>query len=104
MSGFNFLSHIKRQIAFSEKTFGPGARTKGVIEHIRKELKEIEEAPGDLSEWIDVMILAIDGASRAGHSAEQIIDGLVAKQTKNEGRKWPDWRTASQDSPIEHEE
>lgn len=99
---FDLISHIERAKAFSERTFGPGARTAGVIAHIRKELAEIEAAPADLSEWIDVVILALDGAWRAGYSAEQIVAALEAKQSKNEARKWPDWRTAPADGPIEH--
>ncbi|HBO4117078.1 dATP/dGTP pyrophosphohydrolase domain-containing protein [Pseudomonas aeruginosa] len=99
---FNFEQHVQRQRDFSERTFGPDARAASVIGHIRKELREIEEAPGDLAEWIDVVILALDGAWRTGATPAQIIDALVAKQTKNEARTWPDWRTAPADKAIEH--
>lgn len=101
-NSFDFLAHIRRQIAFSERTFGPGPRTTGVLDHIRKELLEVEAAPHDLEEWIDVLMLALDGAWRSGATPEQIIAQLVAKQTKNERRKWPDWRTAPPDKAIEH--
>lgn len=94
---FDFWAHLNRQRAFSERTFGPGARTAGVIDHIHKELREIETDPSDISEWIDVVILALDGAWRAGHTATSIIEALVAKQEKNEARQWPDWRTAPAD-------
>ena len=100
---FDFRAHLERQQVWSAKTFGPGPRTKGVIDHIRKELCEIEAEPYDLSEWMDVVILALDGAWRAGYSPTQIISGLVAKQTKNEDRHWPDWRTMSPDAAIEHD-
>jgi len=100
---FDFLAHIRRHMAFSERTFGPGARAAGVIDHIRKELREIEAAPHDLEEWIDVLMLALDGAWRCGATPEQIVAQLVAKQTKNEGRKWPDWRTAPPGKAIEHD-
>lgn len=99
---FDFRAHLQRQREFSEKTFGPGDRAKGVVAHIRKELTEIEAAPGDLTEWIDVAILALDGAWRSGADPDQIIAALVAKQTKNEARQWPDWRTMSPDQAIEH--
>lgn len=99
---FNFYEHLLRQISFSERTFGPGPRTHGVVDHIRKELNEILAAPDDLEEWIDVMILAIDGAWRCGGNPEQIIAKLQAKQAKNEARVWPDWRTADPDKAIEH--
>ena len=100
---FDLLAHLQRQREWSGQTFGPGARTAGVIDHIRKELREIEADPADISEWIDVTILALDGAWRAGYQPQDIIDALVAKQTKNEGRVWPDWRTAPVDQAIEHE-
>lgn len=101
-AAFDILAHLQRQREFSEHTFGPGARTAGICDHIRKELKEIEANPSDLTEWIDVVILALDGAWRAGGSPQQIIDALVAKQAKNESRIWPDWRTVPSDKAIEH--
>ena len=98
----DFIAHLHRQRAFSARTFGPGARTAGVLDHIRKELREIEAKPDDLSEWIDVVLLACDGAWRAGHTPEQIAEALAAKLAHNETREWPDWRTADPDRAIEH--
>lgn len=100
---FDFVAHCYRQRRFSEKVFGPGARTKGVIDHIRKELTEIEKDPADVEEWVDVILLALDGAWRAGWTPEAIASAISAKQTKNEGRTWPDWRTAPPDKAIEHD-
>lgn len=99
----NLVDHIYRQRFFSISTFGPGLRTAGVCDHIRKELREIEAEPNDLEEWVDVIILALDGAWRSGADPEQICAAIVAKQTKNEGRTWPDWRTQPQDKAIEHD-
>lgn len=99
---FDFLAHLRRQCKFSLRTFGPGERTQGLIDHIIKELDEIESDPTDLSEWIDVVILALDGAWRIGATPEDIVAALVAKQTKNESRNWPDWRTAQAGKAIEH--
>jgi hypothetical protein len=100
---FDFEAHLARQAAFSARTFGPGARTEGICDHIRKELLEVAAAPGDLKEWIDVAILALDGAWRCGATPAQIIGALEAKQSKNEGRAWPDWRTADPAKAIEHD-
>lgn len=99
---FDLIAHIHRQREFSERTFGPGKRSAGVVAHIRKELVEIEANPGDIFEWVDVLLLALDGAWRAGHSPEDIAAALAAKQTRNEAREWPDWRTADPNAPIEH--
>jgi hypothetical protein len=95
------VEHLGRQRQWSIETFGPGLRTKGITDHIRKELLEIEAEPTSL-EWIDVVILALDGAWRAGYSPEAIIAAIKAKQAKNETREWPDWRTRSEDEAIEH--
>lgn len=104
---FDLVAHLRRQRDFSERTFGPGERTAGVCDHIRKELREVEAdaAAGEptLGEWIDVIILAFDGAWRSGATPEQIVSALIAKQTKNEGRRWPDWRTADPTKAIEHD-
>ncbi|MDP9167458.1 MAG: DUF550 domain-containing protein [Actinomycetota bacterium] len=95
--------HIARQRRWSTLTFGPSPRLGGILEHIRSELLEIEENPTDVGEWVDVVILALDGAWRAGHEPQAIIDAIVAKQVRNEGRTWPDWRTFSPDVSIEHD-
>jgi len=118
---FDFKTHLLRQRIWSAQTFGPSDRTKGVADHIRRELHEIAAAKACLDlavatghdgaaersaltgEWIDVVILALDGAWRSGATPEQIIDAIVAKQTKNEARNWPDWRTMSEDVAIEHD-
>lgn len=99
---FSLAEHIQRQREWSDRTYGPGPRSSGIIDHIQKELAEIAESPADVSEWIDVIILAIDGAAREGHSPEKIVNALVAKQTKNESRVWPDWRTVDTNKAICH--
>lgn len=88
-AGSALASYIQRQEEWSAKTFGNGVRTKGITAHIRKELLEIEAAPHDVEEWIDVVILALDGAWRAGYSPEQIVAALEAKQAKNFKRTYP---------------
>lgn len=99
---FDLVTHLYRQKAFSEKTFGPGARTAGVLDHIRKELVEIERDPADVTEWADLILLALDGAWRAGHTPEEIAAAVNGKQGVNERRSWPDWRTADPGKAIEH--
>lgn len=114
---YDLVAHLERQRKFSLETFGPGDRHAGVIAHIRKELAELEASkhpasvPSDddleawqarLFEWIDVALLALDGAWRMGATPAAIVSALEAKQTKNEGRDWPDWRTVPKGSPIEH--
>ncbi|MFY1912693.1 dATP/dGTP pyrophosphohydrolase domain-containing protein [Achromobacter xylosoxidans] len=100
---FDFVAYLARQAEFSARTFGPGARVAGVCDHIRKELIEVETSGGDLKEWVDVIILGLDGAWRSGATPQEIIAAIVAKQAKNEARTWPDWRTVDPSKAIEHD-
>lgn len=105
---------LVRQMVFSKATFGPGDRRKGVLDHIRKEIGEVEASSGDPDEWVDLVILALDGltwsiwagsgyAFSADDAAEDAVLRLAHKQAKNERREWPDWRTADPNKAIEHE-
>jgi len=111
----DIVQHLVRQIAFSRKTFGPGERTNGVADHIAKELAEVKsgyQPEYRAQEWVDVAILGLDGLWRAlsiaypcmtdEELAGKICEWIEAKQTKNESRNWPDWRTQSHDRAIEH--
>jgi len=103
--GYDLIRFLWRQRSFSSRTFGPGDRTKGISQHIRKELDEIAAAPAEdvLEEWIDVVILALDQCWRLGHTPGDICEALEKKYQRNMRRKWPDWRTKSPDEPIEHD-
>ncbi len=98
----DLISHLNKQRDFSLNTFGPGARVEGVTDHIEKELSEVRQNPNDIFEWIDIAMLALDGAWRAGFSSEEIAKALEAKLEKNMQRTWPDWRTADPNKAIEH--
>lgn len=107
--------HLKRQMAFSRATFGPGERRQGVADHIKKEIDDeillhdvsSSEAAG---EWVDVVLLALDGLWRALAASENAwgqvpfiaAQMIEAKQSRNEQRTWPDWRTADPKKAIEH--
>jgi hypothetical protein len=127
----DFVAHLTRQAAFSRATFGPGPRTKGVTDHIKKELKEVEKCyhadpkpktyddqpelamhMAAAAEWTDVAVLGLDGLTRAISAARpnwtfdrvaaEAVRLIVSKQGKNELRDWPDWRGADPEKAIEH--
>lgn len=102
---FDLIGHLVRQRDFSVRTFGPGERLAGVTDHIRKELDEVAKAEVGqrLAEWVDIILLALDGAWRSGATPHEIAHAIAEKQRINEGRKWPDWRTQSGDKAIEHD-
>ena len=94
-------AYLKRQRAWSRKTFGPGRKVESICRHVEKELVEVREE-GALEEWVDVVILALDGALRTGASPREVCAALEAKFQKNLRRRWPDWREVPKDQPIEH--
>lgn len=95
---------LMRQRAWSTQTFGPGPRTLGISNHIRKELEEIAADPTDTREWVDVIILALDGYWRAGGTPEKVLADIDAKVRKNIARVWPaDSATRPQDEAVEHD-
>ena len=61
---------------------------------------EIEANPEDLEEWIDVVILALDGYWRHGGEPIDLMWHLQAKQDKNYDRQWP--APGPEDEPTEH--
>jgi len=90
---------LANQMEWSRRTFGSGRRTIGITKHIEKECAEVRENPEDLSEWIDIMILAMDGYWRAGGTPEMILHAIIAKQAINRERKYPQ---TGEDEPSEH--
>lgn len=94
---------LDRQIPWSTTTFGEGKRTNGITEHITKELQEIKAAPDDLMEWVDVILLGLDGAWRAGYTADEVQRAIQAKQNYNLVRIWPKFEKGQHpDKAIEH--
>ncbi len=92
--------YLIKQKQWSLKTFGNAKRTVGIIKHIKKELLEIRKQPDDLIEWIDVIILGMDGYWRHGGEPMKIMDVLLSKQNINFKRKYP--FPNSEDEPSEH--
>lgn len=99
---YSAVSYIREHADWSFRTFGPstGHDTERVCRHIEKELLEIRDNPLDCEEWVDVIILAIDGALRSGHAPIVIANTLRWKQKKNMERAWN--IPADPRTPIEH--
>lgn len=96
---FDLINYIANQKQWALLTFGPGLRTEAVTAHIELELTEIRAKPTDIMEPIDVIILALDLLYRAGHTADEIVEALQAKQDLNLDREWPE---TVRGKPTEH--
>ena len=93
--------YLEGQKEWSLRTFGDGKRTLGIIKHIGKELDEVMADPSDSCEWIDIIILALDGYWRHSGSIELIMQNLINKQRINFQRVYP--KPESEDEATEHE-
>lgn len=96
---FDLAEFIDEKYEWSRRVFGPDIRTEGIVNHIKKELVEIIDDPSDLEEYVDVIFLALDGASRAGYSGTAVVDAILKKHAKNVQRRWG--KTA--DGHFEHD-
>jgi len=97
----DLVQWLERKNQWSIETFGTAQRWEGVLRHIESELEEIRETPNDLMEWVDVILLALDGAYRSGHTAEEIVEAIYTKQEINMSRKWA---VANDNEPSFHVE
>ena len=95
----NFQAFVTKQMRWSASTLGRGGRLKGILDHIRKELVEIEENPKDATEYADVIILACDLAWRQGITPYELCKALEAKQFINSQRTW---NVKGDDEPCHH--
>jgi len=102
MEHYDLVKHLKSQIEWSYDTFGPDQRSNGVLDHITKEVEEVRQDPSDIEEWIDIALLALDGAWRAGYSPIDICNALAEKLRKNKTRSWPDWKESDPNKAMEH--
>jgi dATP/dGTP pyrophosphohydrolase len=90
---------------FSDKAFGPASfrGPLGPLKHLEKEAREAQEATGDIEEYADCLLLVFDATRRAGFTIYDLFDAAEAKVEKNKTRKWPEWRGADPNIPLEHD-
>lgn len=102
LTSWNLLDYLARHIEWSANAFGFGSPSHALVRHIKKKCDEIVERPDDLEEWVDVIILACDGAWRAGYDPHSIIAMLEYKQKKNFARTWPPVGSVAAGVAIDH--
>jgi hypothetical protein len=90
---------IARQHEWSQRTFGTHTDTEGNCKHIESEIAEARANPADVFEWVDIAMLAIDGALRNGHSPKAICTAYREKVEINIIRKWGE---KIDGQPVEH--
>jgi len=102
VADFDFAAFIGDLNKWATEIAGPGPRTDSLLKHIESEVVEILADPSDPTEWVDVAMLALDGAVRVGATPQAVVATIEAKFAKNQKRTWPDWRTADPNRALSH--
>ena len=73
--------------SWTEKQF-PSRNMRSILNHLRKEIAELEEAPDDIMEFADCFMLLFDAASYQGLHMSDIWRAMGEKLEINKARKW----------------
>ena len=68
--------------------FGNPTNPLPTLNHLLKEVKETVEAPEDVVEYADMLILLLGAFKRTGGTAEQLVQAALDKVEINKVRKW----------------
>lgn len=106
------LDTLTRIVRWQWQTFGQADRRQGIIDHIKKELVEVQNFTNDPEEWVDLWFMATHGLWQTlsqmypGYGSEQLaqlmLQGIEAKASKNEARNWPDRASQDPNKAVEH--
>lgn len=89
------------QSEWSQATFGSDQERgpKGALLHLEKEAREAFEAPGDVTEFADCLLLVLDASRRAGFEPAYLLQQTYHKLQICKQRNWP---KPDGDKPVEH--
>lgn len=82
-------SYIEDHHTWSRHALGAADRREGITKHVELEVKELRASGYDLTEWVDIIILGIDGALQCA-GPEEVAKALEIKQKLNIARLWPE--------------
>lgn len=89
--GLELVPMEKERLAWSLQTF-PDATPQSALNHLKEEIKEIEQniADGvnDATEYADAIMLLLDSAGRRGISVVDILYAFRQKHEINKTRRW----------------
>ncbi len=104
----NFTNRLSRVVRWGRETHGEGDKQERLLNHIALEIEEVRESEGSPTEWVDLVILALDGLTRSYGDVTPLIAATKAaeeierKWDKNTTRDWPDPKKHPDDKPMEH--
>lgn len=102
--GYRVLRLAASQAEWSQAVFGPDDERGpiGALKHLRDEVDETLNAPDDVSEYADCLLLTIESARRAGFSVDELLAAAERKHVRNRCRRWPTIGEQTADEPVRH--
>ena len=73
---------------WSDQQFGHNRPPTRPINHLKREIDELSEAPNDPMEYADCLLLLIDAFRMAGGNADELVEFGFKKLAINRQRKW----------------
>lgn len=86
------LDEVARdQAEWSQQTFGTDTERGplGALRHLEREAREAQQAPSDLTEYADCLLLLLDASRRAGFTPLELLGAARDKMRVNRSRTWP---------------
>jgi len=97
-----FTDLVNRQRTWSTTQFGESVDLPRILNHITEATGDVEKEPARLHNWIDIVLLAMDGAWRAGHSPKEVVQAIQDVQVRNIMRDWQNPGDLPIGEPIKH--
>lgn len=83
------LDELQKEIcAWAATVWGDSRPPDGCITHLQLEARELEDAPYDIKEYADCLILLLNAAGLAGLSTDDLMEAAWRKHEVNMARKW----------------
>lgn len=95
----NFDQLFREHGEFSIETFGRLRGPEGPISHLKKEIEELLQNPGDKMEYADCLLLLMDAWRLIGGTSEDMVAAAYQKLQINRKRKWG---TPDENGVVEH--
>ena len=73
---------------FANDTFGNTSDPLPPLHHLKEEVDELIEAPGDITEFADCFILLVQAAKRSGFNMNDLYKASREKHRINTQREW----------------
>ena len=85
---WDFFKVMENWAKWSDSVWGENRPPNGTVNHLVEEAAELAENPTDIMEYVDVIMLAVDGLRQAGFDFAEFTDAAIKKLAINKAREW----------------